>query len=153
MAKQFCPRAEHLKVKKPVYVIEIGIHLHSTAIKYILAHVCISLWIKSGEIKRKAARRVWPRWRHKHISRPVHRLMQVFTASFFSLVTPFRLSVLTTQFCFGQLFAAGNIIELLSPFDPAGLRHLKFKSSVIIILDDYVFFQVKTISLRDHKHY
>ena len=36
-SKQFCPGAEHLKVKKPVYVREMGIHLHSTA---IVIHPC-----------------------------------------------------------------------------------------------------------------
>ena len=40
--KQFCPGAEHLKVKKQVYVREMGIHLLSTDIIYILAHVSTS---------------------------------------------------------------------------------------------------------------
>ena len=42
LSKQFWPSAEHLKVKKPVYLREIGIHLLSTAIIYILAHVSTS---------------------------------------------------------------------------------------------------------------
>ena len=32
MLKQFCPGGEHLKVKKRVYVREMGIHLHSVVI-------------------------------------------------------------------------------------------------------------------------
>ena len=36
VSKQFCPGAEHFKVKKPVYVRDMKIHLHSTAIMYIL---------------------------------------------------------------------------------------------------------------------
>ena len=32
-----------LKVKKPVHVREIGIHLHSTGVIYTLAHVSTSL--------------------------------------------------------------------------------------------------------------
>ena len=43
----------HLKVKKPVYVRGMGIHLHSTAILYTRARISTSLCIKSGEIKRK----------------------------------------------------------------------------------------------------
>ena len=36
------PVAENFKVKKHAYVREMGIHLHSTAIIYILAHVSTS---------------------------------------------------------------------------------------------------------------
>ena len=62
LSKQFCPGAEHLKVKKRVYLREMGIHLHSTAIIYILAHVSTSRWMKSCEIKQKTAWHIWPRW-------------------------------------------------------------------------------------------
>ena len=43
LSKQFCLGTKHLKVKKPVYVREMGTHLHSTAIMCPLAHVSISL--------------------------------------------------------------------------------------------------------------
>ena len=62
LSKQFCPGAEHLKVKKRVYLREMGIHLHSTANIYILAQVSTSRWMKSREIKQKTARDVWLRW-------------------------------------------------------------------------------------------
>ena len=43
LSEQFCPPGEeHLKVKKPVYVREMGIHLLSAAMLYILAHVSSS---------------------------------------------------------------------------------------------------------------
>ena len=54
--------AEHLKVKKPIHVREMKIHLHSAAIIQVLAPVFTSLWMKSHEIKRKTARDVWPCW-------------------------------------------------------------------------------------------
>ena len=43
LSKQFCPGAEYLKVKKPVHVREMGIHLHLTGIRYTLTHVFTSL--------------------------------------------------------------------------------------------------------------
>ena len=43
LSRQFCPGAQHLKIKKPVYVREVKIHLHSTAIMYIVLDVSTSL--------------------------------------------------------------------------------------------------------------
>ena len=40
--KAICAVAENLKLKKPVYVREIRMHLHSTPIVYTLAHVSTS---------------------------------------------------------------------------------------------------------------
>ena len=55
-------RCGAFKSKETVYVREMGIHLLSTAIIYILAHVSTSRWMECREIKRKTARDVWPRW-------------------------------------------------------------------------------------------
>ena len=46
---QFCPGAEHLKVKKPVYVREIGTRLYSTA---IIIHPCSCFHFIVNEISR-----------------------------------------------------------------------------------------------------
>ena len=40
LSRQFFPGAEHLKVKKVVYLREMGIYIHSTAVLYIYPCSC-----------------------------------------------------------------------------------------------------------------
>ena len=56
MSKQVCPGAEHLKVKKPVYVGEMRVNLHSTATDQLLyIYPCLFFHLTVNEISRNKA--------------------------------------------------------------------------------------------------
>ena len=86
------PGAEHLKVKKPVYVREMGIHLHSTA---IVIHPCSyfqSLLFQQDKISRNKTKTCPRRLTAVEFSTGATRALPSSRAFYFrvsSLICPF----------------------------------------------------------------